>query len=302
MRSFDSDVTTRRDNRDGVNDIIEAAQSINSYMAANRQYGSLERDWNSIRASLERLSANYGVTARWNGGGNPNRPINVPVSDTYSSSPLTGTFQIDRSRSESIADVLSDNRIGVSQRKELEEKLDAPEELALDVNGDQVTLASSKAAAITVTADGREKTEQSGGRTVRVRSTLRGEKLTIASLGGETDYTITFEPIDNGRSMKVTRRITTPYLTETIFAESIYTRTSAVAGLGIRGSDRNQDTGGYSSNDPKDDPYTRNPQTNYPSNQAPVFGKPRVGDIRRGERRCAGNGFGNGDRHKVVTK
>lgn len=279
IRSFDSDVTARRDNRDGVSDIIDSAQGVNAYMNANRQFRSLETDWNSIRTSIDRLSANYGVTARWNGNDNPNTPIRVsPVTQVRSDSTLTGTFQIDRSRSESISDVLAGNRVGAAQRKELEEKLDAPEELAVDVNGSQVTLASSKAAPVTVTADGREKTEQANGRTVRVRSTLRGEKLTIASLGGETDYTITFEPMDNGRSLKVTRRITTPYLTETIFAESVYTRTSEVAGLGIRSTGRADDNSGYSSNDQNDNTYSRPNQTNYPTNQGPVLGKPRVGE------------------------
>jgi len=279
VRSFDSDVTARRDNRDGVSDIIDSAQGVNAYMNANRQFRSLETDWDSIRSSIDRLSANYGVTARWNGNSNPNEPIRVsPVTQVRSDSRLTGTFQIDRSRSEAMSDVLAGSSVGAAQRKELEEKLDAPEELALDVNGSQVTLASSKAAAVTVTADGSEKTEQANGRTVRVRSTIRGEKLTIASLGGETDYTITFEPMDNGRSLKVTRRITTPYLTETIFAESVYTRTSEVAGLGIRSTDRNDDNAGYSSNDPNDRTYSRPNQTNYPTNQGPILGRPRVGE------------------------
>lgn len=279
VRSFDLDVNARRDNRDGVNDIINSAQGVNSYMSGNRQFRSLETDWNGIRSSIDRLSANYGVTARWNVNGAPDRPIrNAPVSQVRSDSALNGTFQIDRSRSEPISEVLAGNRVGAAQRKELEEKLDAPEELALDVNGNQVTLASSKAAPITVTADGTQKTEQTNGRTVRVRSTLRGEKLTIASLGGETDYTITFEPMDNGQSLKVTRRITTPYLTETVFAESVYTRTSEVAGLGIRSSGRPGDDDGYSSNDPNDGTYSRPNQTNDPTKQGPVLGKPRVGE------------------------
>ena len=55
----------------------------------------------------------------------------------------------------------------------------------------------------------------------------------MSSLGGETDYTVTFTSIDNGRSLKVTRRITTDYLRQTIFAESIYNKSDSVARLGI---------------------------------------------------------------------
>ncbi|MGH9945680.1 MAG: hypothetical protein ACRD6X_00595 [Pyrinomonadaceae bacterium] len=275
--AFGRAIDSQRDNRDDVNDILDSAKGVNDFMATNRQYRSLENDWNAIRGQLDRLSQNYGVTASWRTQNDPNRDVdyssnnNLPVSN----SPLTGTFQIDRARSEKISDVLGGSRIGAAQRREIEEKLDAPEELALDVSGTEVTLASSKAVAVTLNADGRENTEQANGKTVRVRSTLRGDKLTITSLGGETDYTITFEPQDGGRTLKVTRRITTDYLRETVFAESIYTRTSTVAGLGIRrnsGDDR-----GYSSNDPNDT-YSRNPQpNNYPGTQGPILGKPRVG-------------------------
>ncbi len=137
----------------------------------------------------------------------------------------------------------------------LNRKLDAPEQIAIDVRGNEVTLASSKASPVTFTADGREKTEQSNGRTVRMRATLRGEELTVTSLGGETDYTVTFTPMDSGRGLKVTRRITTDYLTETVFAESVYNKTESFAGLGI---DRNSggtyadNSGDYSSNDAND--------------------------------------------------
>ena len=103
----------------------------------------------------------------------------------------------------------------------------------MDVRGNQVTLATSNAAPITFIADGREKTENSGGRTVRLKATMNGQQLTVSSLGGQTDYTITFVSADNGNTLKVTRRITTDYLRETIFAESVYNKTDQVAQLGI---------------------------------------------------------------------
>ncbi|MFL6467237.1 MAG: hypothetical protein ACJ72Z_04690 [Pyrinomonadaceae bacterium] len=286
VRAFDQDVAGRRDNRDSVYDILDTAQRVNDFMTRTRQYRALENDWNSILGQLDSLSANYGVAAHWAGGtttGNRRQAVPVNISqDTQpvSNSPLTGTFQIDPARSEKIADVLSSTGIAATQRKDIETKLEAPEEIAIYVRGDQVTLASSKASPVTFTADGSERTETANGRTVRIRSTLRGDKLTVTSLGGSNDYTITFEPVDGGRTMKVTRRITTDYLNETLFAESVYTRTSATAGLGIRaGSDGDTAGGGYSSNDPDDAPVpTRNPQPQrYPGNQVPV--RQRVGEF-----------------------
>jgi hypothetical protein len=275
LRGFDMDIAARRDNRDTLNDILDVASNVNSFMRSNRQYRGLETDWSVIRTQLDRIASNYGITRNWttNAAQDDDRFRPQDPQPLSSDSALTGTFQIDRARSERIADVLAGSRVGAAQRQELEAKLDAPDELALLVDGDQVTLASSKAAPVTVTADGRDKTEVSNGRTVRVRSTLTGDKLTVSSIGGQTDYTITFETLDGGRTLKVTRRITTDYLRETIFAESLYTRTSTTVGLGISGP---SDNTGYSSNDPNDVP-TRNPQPQtYPGNQFP---SQRVGEF-----------------------
>lgn len=172
---------------------------------------------------------------------------------TSSNSTLTGTYRIDSARSEKVADVLSNTNIASDKRRDLESKLDAPEQIAIDVRGNEVTLASSKAPPVSFVADGSEKTEQENGRTVRLKATLRGDELTLTSLGGETDYTVTFVPESNGRTLKVTRRITTDYLEETVFAESLYNKTDDVAGLGIVPSS-DSDTAGYSSNDPNDRP------------------------------------------------
>ena len=283
VRGFDQDIAARRDNRDTLNDILDIASNVDAFMRSNRQYRGLDNDWAAIRTQLDRIASNYGITRNWvtNAARDDDRSRPQPQIDpqqlpAVSDAALTGTYQIDRGRSERIADILAGSRVGTAQRQELESKLDAPEELSLLVEGSQVTLASSKASPVTVTADGRDKTEDSNGRTVRVRSTLSGDKLTVSSIGGQTDYTITFETLDGGRTLKVTRRITTDYLSETLFAESVYTRTSTTAGLGIRGNTDNTGGGGYSSNDPNDIP-TRNPQPQtYPGNQYP---SQRVGEF-----------------------
>lgn len=188
----------------------------------------------------------------------PSRTVGSP---TTSANPLIGTYQIDPSRSEAVADIISGANVGADQRQDLESKLEAPEQIAIDIRGNEVTLASSKAPPASFIADGREKTENSNGKTVRLKATLRGDELTLTSLGGEMDYTVIFTSMDNGRTLKVTRRITTDYLSETVFAESFYNKTDSLAGLGIsRNAGDSGDTadtasdsnGGYSSNDPND--------------------------------------------------
>jgi hypothetical protein len=277
---FEENLNNRRENRDDMREIISAAKEVDVFLAQNPQNRRIDTNWQSVRTTINSLSSNYGVTPDWGTRGS-SIPATTPrdqIGGTLPPAPrlstpsngLTGTYQLDTGRSESTADIISNTNVAGAQRQDLESKLEAPEQIAIDIRGNQVTLASSKASPVTFTADGREKTEQSNGRTIRLKATLRGEELTITSLGGETDYAVTFVPIDGGRSMKVTRRITTDYLSETVFAESMYNKTESFAGLGI---DRNSpgsysDNGGYSSSDPND-----------ANNANPSISQARTGDF-----------------------
>ncbi|HUR98642.1 MAG TPA: hypothetical protein VMZ26_11310 [Pyrinomonadaceae bacterium] len=279
---FEENLNNRKDNRDDIREIVTAAKDIDAYLGQNPQNRRIETNWQNVRTSINGLASNYGVTPDWSsrisatpgvtrdtvGDKVPPR-MSTPSRVVGPSNNLTGTYQLDSSRSENTADIIAQNNIGDAQRQDLQSKLDAPEQIAIDVRGNQVTLASSKAPPAMFVADGREKTEQVNGQTIRLRATLRGEELTITSLGGETDYTVTFTPMDGGRALKITRRITTDYLSETVFAESVYNKTESFAGLGI---DRNlppasSDNGGYSSNDPND----------------VIGGNPRVAQSRTGD-------------------
>jgi outer membrane murein-binding lipoprotein Lpp len=277
IKTFETNLNARRENRDDVSDIVQAANNIDDFLETNQQSRKLQNDWMAIRGLLDRLANGYGVSADSSNSNYPSTnhdPDNYPAPTRTASNNLnkglTGTYQLDAARSENIADILSNSNVAGGNKQDLESKLEAPEQVAISIRGNQVTLASTKAAPITITADGREKTESSGGKTVRVRATLRGDELTVSSLGGETDYTITFVTADNGKTLKVTRRITTDYLRETIFAESVYNKTDAVAQLGI--DDDSADNGGtYSSNDPND--------VNNPNPGSPSIVTPRIGEF-----------------------
>jgi len=154
----------------------------------------------------------------------------------------------------------------------LENKLESPEQLMIDVRGNQVILASSRAPQVTFTADGRDRTETAGGKTIRVRATLRGQELTVSSLGGDNDYTVVFASIDNGRAMRVTRRITTDYVRETIFVESVYQKTDAVAQINGGGISSGDSNGDYSSSD-------QDVRNNYPNNNYPTTTTGRTGEF-----------------------
>lgn len=193
----------------------------------------------------------------------------LTISALAQSNNLNGTYQLDVSRSENVSNIVEDatsnDNVSVSQKEELEEKLDAPETISIEIRGQQVTLSSSIASSVTLNTDGRTQTiRNNNGENVRLRANLRGNTLKVTSLDGDTDYTITFTSSDNGRSLQVTRMVTTSYLNQTIFADSFYNKTDNYSDNRNSSddsySDNNKDDdddGDYSSSDPKDDGYSR---------------------------------------------
>ena len=160
------------------------------------------------------------------------------VAVSSNDSALVGTFRLDQARSENTDQILTESNVSGSQRQDLATKLQAPDQIALDIHGNQITLGTSNGSPVTFAADGTERSDTDGsGRTIKVRATLKGDELTIASLGGDSDYTIIFTPTDGGRTLKVTRRITTEYLSQTVFADSYYEKTNDVALLGVDSSE-----------------------------------------------------------------
>jgi hypothetical protein len=291
ISAFDENMNQRRENRDDVQEIVTAANDVEAFLRiGSRPDRTMQSDWTGVRNLIDRLATNYGVTPDWtgrvsnypgirdnNGGGNyPSQSTrNYPPSTSTSalSNGLTGTYKLDAGRTENIDDLLTGKSVSAEQRDELESKLEAPEELALDVSGSRVTLASSKTQPVTFVADGSTRSETIAGRNMQLRASFRGQDLVVSTSGGESDFTITFSPADNGRSMKVTRRVTTEYLNESVIADSYYTKTESVAGLGIdRNATASADDGTFSSNDPND-------RAGANSNSYPTINQGRTGDF-----------------------
>jgi len=256
---FQDNFDRRRDNRDDVTAIVEAARKIDLIVKASLASRRVTDDWAGVRKQIDRLGTNYGVVNAWETDEEgPQRaplsfpvPTPVPMTATFSVG-LSGTYDLDAARSENVNDIIADTTLGTTQRDDLREKLTAPQQIALDIRGRQVTLATSEAPPITITADGIDKTERTAaGKTIRLRATLRGETLTVTSLGGDTDYAITFTSVSGGRVMKVSRRITTDYMSQTVVSESVYNKTASIAHLGIKTGGRATDdpNGAYSDND-----------------------------------------------------
>src|SRR6185369_6180329 len=112
---------------------------------------------------------------------------------------LTGTFRLDPTQSDNAATV-ADNatrNLPYAERQrvrdQLMRRLDAPEMLAIERNGNNVTIASSRAPQTTFIANAPESREQlpNGGYS-RVNAQLVGDRLVVSSAGNrETDFTVT---------------------------------------------------------------------------------------------------------------
>jgi hypothetical protein len=119
-------------------------------------------------------------------------------------------------------------------------RLDPPNMLAIDRRGQAVTIASTRAPQINFTADGREQVETTQrGRQVKVRAAFQGDALTITRTGERAnDFTVTFDPIDNGRSLLVTRTLYTDRVSQAVTVRTYYDRTADVAQLNIYDTNR----------------------------------------------------------------
>jgi hypothetical protein len=196
--------------------------------------------WSNLRVDLNQLASVYGLTWPSISQTYPNNNYPTP-GPAYGASLLTGTYRLDPSRSDdpSQAADRATQTLPYGDRTRLRDqlagRLESPDQLAIDLRGRNVTLASSRAPQITFSADGVERVETTGtGRTIRARATLNGDQLIVSSTGDRaTEFNVTFDPIDNGRRLSVTRRVYVQGLSTPVVVQSAYDKTSDVARFDI---------------------------------------------------------------------
>ena len=201
---FRSRVNDRRADANGVQDLLGHASDIDRFMQRNPLQPRVQRNWTLVRQDLDRLALSYSVRWDWNarndGPGRPDGPDHRrlpggPDGPRYASR-LTGTYQLDSSRSDN-AQAAVDRATRSLPRDErdrasssLMSRLNPPDMLSIDKQGRNVTIASSKGNRITFDADGISRNEQiSNGRNVQMQATLNGDQLVISTTGDRsTDF------------------------------------------------------------------------------------------------------------------
>ncbi|HEV7903220.1 MAG TPA: hypothetical protein VGO96_05210 [Pyrinomonadaceae bacterium] len=157
---------------------------------------------------------------------------------------LTGLYRIDPARSDKLYSVVagatSNLPFGEQQKFfiDLTVRLTPPDLLSIERRGGRVTLASSRAPRISFDADGLTHSERAGnGQIVNTRATLRADSLSVSVSGGSADrFSVAFEPLEDGRFLRVTRRLHNEQLNEPVIIRSVYEKISDAAEWNIYGT------------------------------------------------------------------
>ena len=237
-QNFDQRRSTTADVQEVLNRAAVIDQVINSRRIRNV---AVSRSWTNLRADLNQLATAYNLSWPSISQTYPTNTSPTTGSVGYGANRLTGTYRLDPSQSDDPAQAADratqslpyGNRARL--RDQLAARLASPDQIAIDLRGSDVTLASSRAPQISFTADGIERVETTNsGRTIRARATLSGQQLTVNSTGDrESEFNVTFDPIDYGRRLRVTRRVIVPGLSNSVIVQSTYDKTDEVARFDI---------------------------------------------------------------------
>lgn len=251
VQDFDNAVESLRDRFNNrtettadVENVLNIATRIDNFMRRNRLATTAQNDWVSLRSDVNQLAAAYNINWNWNTTptyGQGDYGNGRYGQGNYRNNMLTGTFRLDASRSDDPRDAAERATRNASVRDRqrildnLTARLEAPTQIAIDRRGRNVTIASTRAPQISFDADGQYRYEQTpNGRQVRTRAVLSGDQLIVSTTGSSgNDFEVTFDPIDNGQRLRVTRRLYVQSINQPVVVQSIYERTSDVAQLDI---------------------------------------------------------------------
>lgn len=203
---------------------------VNDFMSRNRLNAPAVQQWNLIRTDLNTLSNLYNVSWNWN-------QTLPPFSQAQWGSQndrLDGTYRLNVGLSDNVSNVItqtiSNSSVRTRQQANLERRLTAPQSIAIQTQGNQVTMATDFGEPLTLTADGRTVTETNArGRTTRTTVSMTGNTLNIVTDGDRNqDFKVSFTAVGNNR-LRVTRQIYLENQNQLITANSVYDRTSDVA-------------------------------------------------------------------------
>jgi hypothetical protein len=174
------------------------------------------------------------------------KPTPRATTATPVDSLLTGLYRLDPQSSDDPQEAAERAtefqafRIEQSDMERLTRRLTSPQQLAIERRGNLISIASTRSPKITFEADGLERVERSprSGEQVRTRAVLYGDELMVSYTGGSRDdeFSVTLDPLEGGRRLRVTRRIYDKRLERPVIVQSFYDKVSSVARWNIYGT------------------------------------------------------------------
>jgi hypothetical protein len=231
-----------------VENVLRQATYIDDFIQRQSPAYRVRNDWTTLKGDLNQLATAYNLAWNWDVRSLPSYPgAGTTAGGNYGGNyggnrgavgRLTGTFRLDTSQSDNpntVADNATRN-LPYNDRQRVRDqvmrRLEAPEMIAIERNGNNVTIASSRAPQTTFVANGGESREQlPNGSYARVAAQITGDRLVVSSAGNrETDFSVTFDPIEGGRRLRVTRQIWNSSLGQNpLVVTNVYERTSDTA-------------------------------------------------------------------------
>lgn len=147
---------------------------------------------------------------------------------------MSGTYDLESTRGDNAqrAAETATRNLPPGQRdrayQDLMARLQPPATIAIERAGRTFTISSSSGPRASFDADGRTRNEIVGRQTIATRAELVGDRLTVSSRGNRaTDFLVTFEPIDRGDGLLVTRQMDNNDLRTPVVIRSYYHRVAA---------------------------------------------------------------------------
>jgi hypothetical protein len=245
-------ISRRQVSRGDVDTVLRRAASLDTLVQGSSY--SRTTGWTRLDRDMTDLANAYGLPSDWRTGSYASG-----YGERYDR--MTGTYRLNVARSDDprrAADQILD-QLPAAQRDQVSRRLfarlDPPDILAISRDNTRVTIASSRAPQMSFDADGRVRTEQGGptGRRMTTQASFSGDRLEVTTKGSNGgDFSVTFEQLNNGQALRVTRRLFDDRLRQPVVVRSMYDKTSDtpdwdVYSGGNSGRSRNYSSGAYSS-------------------------------------------------------
>ncbi len=159
---------------------------------------------------------------------------------------LNGVYRIDAEESDKLYSVIegATSKVPYSEQQQffmdLAVRLTPPDLLAIECRGSRVSLGSSRAPRVEFLADGVTRSVRNAeGRVVRSRIGIERGSLTFTSSGKSDDnLSFTFTSLENGKRLRVTRRISAEKLIEPVVIQTVYIKIADVVRWDVYGEEQ----------------------------------------------------------------